>query len=768
MDKDSPRYGSRDDEDSRLFTDEPPERTESRAAGSYGSRRVDDDASASTSAPPRRGGLFSPDRDESDLPRYDADAVGAEHSRDSFSTPPSREGRGFRSAAGFDRGLEREESVPPSGSSWTDEAGARDPLLADSGQSRPGRRFSWEKDEPSDTAPQGDAGRDYTAERAGIVSSRLDRLSSGMRQRLTERSYDTERDVPDPGYAESAPAPDYETAPRPSYDPATRPAYDPPPHEAFNEPVRDGQGYHQDPRTEDSYIPPEESGRYQGYDDAPYRGAHARELADVDDRYAREYQYDAEDPAGGQADYRDFDDEDYQQFEQPYGDYQPKSRAPFLIIGSLIGVAVIGGGLFYLYQQGAGDGSVGEIPVVETQEGPVKVPATNPSPAEISSKTKLIYDRIVGEETQSEGNLVPREETPTALTPSDQSQNNPPAAPSAEEAVPEVTKAVTEQIVPEVQDSTAASSNSSDSALPLPLPPPPAGSEPTQVGQAPQLPTPVPAADTSQPANTDEILSTGGNIVVPPANEPPAPATEERSVALAQPETAQPALTTTEQTPAPSTVPAPAPAAPAAASPLTGAPPLPKQKPVPPSRQAEPGPAVPTGPIQIAPLPGSTARTETAPEAVAPAPAAPAQVQSTTRRRSASRFSEEIAAPGAAFSSTETNTNTQVATAPVEQPPLAPSPAPTQQQAPVSDGRYLIQLASFRSQDEAQAEFDKLKQRHPSLIGDYASLIQQADLGTRGVYYRLRIGPIDSKQGASKLCNSLIAAGEKDCLVRQR
>ena len=746
MDKDSPRYGSRDDEDSRLFTDEPPERTESRQSDGYGSRLFDDEDDAPPSASDRRGGLYSPDRGSSKLPRYDADASGDDRPRDSFTTSSSREGSGFRSGAGFGRGLER-DAAGSSEPSWPgDDTTGRNPLLPDDGAGRSERRFSWEKDEPSDPAPQAEPGRDYTAERAGIVSSRLDRLSSGMRQRLSERSYETDRDAQGSSYAEAPPVQDY--------DPAPRPAYDPPP--------RDERVYRDEPQVEDSYIPPEEPAQYQGYDDAPYRGAHARELADVDERYAREYQYDAEETDGRQADYRDFDDEDYQQFEQPYGDYQPKSKAPFLIVGSLIGVAVIGAGLFYIYQQGVGETTGGDIPVVVIDDAPIKVKPDNTGTANISSKTKLIYDRIIGEETQTEGTLVPREETPIAVTPNDQSQNSDAVTPGASEVTPEPSKVVNDQIIPQAPDSTAATDNGGD-ALPLPLPPPPAGNDTAQLNPTPQAPNPVPAA------GTNEALNTGGNIVVPPANEPPAPATQERSVALVQPTPEQPALTTAPALTTTQEAPAVTPAVPAAVSPLTSAPPLPKEKPVPPSRQAAPGPAVPTGPIQIAPLPGSTERAVATPQVPAAAPAAPAQAQATTRRRSASRFSEEIAAPGTAFTSTQ---DTQIATAPVQQQPQvlapAPAPAPVQQQAPVSDGRYLIQLASFRSQQEAQAEFDKLKQRHPSLIGEYASLIQQADLGTRGVYYRLRIGPIDSKQGASKLCNSLIAAGEKDCLVRQR
>jgi cell division protein FtsN len=79
-----------------------------------------------------------------------------------------------------------------------------------------------------------------------------------------------------------------------------------------------------------------------------------------------------------------------------------------------------------------------------------------------------------------------------------------------------------------------------------------------------------------------------------------------------------------------------------------------------------------------------------------------------------------------------------------------------------------VQLASYRSQAEAQSEYQRLKARHGGLLGDLPPSIQKAELGAAGTYYRLGVGPLSTKQSASNLCNSLIAAGEKDCLVRRQ
>lgn len=86
----------------------------------------------------------------------------------------------------------------------------------------------------------------------------------------------------------------------------------------------------------------------------------------------------------------------------------------------------------------------------------------------------------------------------------------------------------------------------------------------------------------------------------------------------------------------------------------------------------------------------------------------------------------------------------------------------------VQNGQYLIQLASFRTPQDANNEFARLKQNFPRLLNNLSPYIQEADLGARGKFYRLRIGPVASQDSAAQLCNSLIASGVSDCLVRRQ
>jgi len=126
---------------------------------------------------------------------------------------------------------------------------------------------------------------------------------------------------------------------------------------------------------------------------------------------------------------------------------------------------------------------------------------------------------------------------------------------------------------------------------------------------------------------------------------------------------------------------------------------------------------------------------------------------------------------------------TVVATAaPVVQTPLVAQPARTngaapvnlleaaqqaapRQASPVSTGStgagsgYLVQLSSQRSEEQALAAFNGLKKRYPSLLGNRDANIQRADLGDRGIYYRVRVGPMADQAGAAQFCEQLRSSG---------
>lgn len=97
--------------------------------------------------------------------------------------------------------------------------------------------------------------------------------------------------------------------------------------------------------------------------------------------------------------------------------------------------------------------------------------------------------------------------------------------------------------------------------------------------------------------------------------------------------------------------------------------------------------------------------------------------------------------------------------------PASPAAAPAPQ--PVTAGGYVVQIAAFRDVPRAEAEFAKLQQAHPDILARMRSDIQRADLGDRGIYYRLRVGPLTTKDEADRLCTRLKGRGQ-DCLVREK
>jgi cell division septation protein DedD len=94
-------------------------------------------------------------------------------------------------------------------------------------------------------------------------------------------------------------------------------------------------------------------------------------------------------------------------------------------------------------------------------------------------------------------------------------------------------------------------------------------------------------------------------------------------------------------------------------------------------------------------------------------------------------------------------------------------PAAQEQAAPTGSG-YVIQLAAYRSEQEAMNQYQQIRSKHANLVGNLPPAVQQTNLGASGTFYRLGMGPLQSKQAATELCNKLIAAGERDCLVRRR
>lgn len=110
--------------------------------------------------------------------------------------------------------------------------------------------------------------------------------------------------------------------------------------------------------------------------------------------------------------------------------------------------------------------------------------------------------------------------------------------------------------------------------------------------------------------------------------------------------------------------------------------------------------------------------------------------------------------------------------APAVEPPKAEAPKTETQTAALTpapavalpSGTFQIQLVSVPTEEAAQSEWKRISGRHKDLFAALTPAITKADLGEKGIYYRLRAGPLADKAAADELCASL-AADKVGCIV---
>jgi hypothetical protein len=259
------------------------------------------------------------------------------------------------------------------------------------------------------------------------------------------------------------------------------------------------------------------------------------------------------------------------------------------------------------------------------------------------------------------------------------------------------------------------------------LPPPPSlpslpalGSVPTpQVAAAvPGVAEPPPGATTTVPRSLPAAPQAGGRggaagagelaqaNGAPPAAGPPARATT--------------TTVTVKPAAAPKTPPAPAPVATMTAPPKASPAPAPTVAAMPP---APPKAAVAAAPAKAAPSPAT-------------APAVPAPVAVVQ------------------------------AAAPAPPPPAAAKAAPAPPAASGGGGSgWRVQLAAVHSEVEAQAEWKRLVQRFPDHLSGLRMQAVRADLGEKGIFFRVQAGGIDEEKARS-VCTHLKAQSVGCVIVR--
>jgi hypothetical protein len=107
-------------------------------------------------------------------------------------------------------------------------------------------------------------------------------------------------------------------------------------------------------------------------------------------------------------------------------------------------------------------------------------------------------------------------------------------------------------------------------------------------------------------------------------------------------------------------------------------------------------------------------------------------------------------------------------TAAVAAPSTAATVSSAAQPAPTGAGWVAVLAsvpASAKSRMEALKQFADMQQKYGALLQNKTPDIQEANLGEKGTYHRLMVGPPGSREMASELCTQLKAQGYPSCWV---
>ena len=474
----------------------------------------------------------------------------------------------------------------------------------------------------------------------------------------------------------------------------------------------------------------------------------------------------------------------YRDYEEGYDhDERRRSRAPWVVLLALIIAAAPGGGclvLLVLHEAGPGilDGSSGRRRAGKARQDRARAGSAKRIDAWQLEQSGISRGHAPTGASRSmiacsareliDGNqIVPTQEQPQRVEPAGD-QPQPPRKGRAATREPGQRRRASDATDP----------------LPLPLPPPPGGSSDQQGN-----------LNASEPA-----LSAGASDVNSQQVAQPASANDVIAPIPGEAEQTEKAITSTQTAPPPVEQPAEPPVAKAEVKPADPAP-VQAVEPAP----AEPQPQVAkpeakkkvasaeveeiAGPQPMVLTPEGGAQTSSQQPSGVPDQVSPSEVQpekksgsffnfgsGSGKKRLTGKRAEQPDFSNSSLLNTgrkpvagqTTEPQDQVASiSPEDQAQPLPMPAPetTQPEAQSTGGGYIAQLASFRSEAEALAEYDRLRTKHGNVVGGLSPRVTKASI-SGGTRYRLGVGPVASRDDATRICNSLIAAGERDCLVR--
>jgi cell division septation protein DedD len=103
---------------------------------------------------------------------------------------------------------------------------------------------------------------------------------------------------------------------------------------------------------------------------------------------------------------------------------------------------------------------------------------------------------------------------------------------------------------------------------------------------------------------------------------------------------------------------------------------------------------------------------------------------------------------------------------------IKPTPAPKRKELVlpeekiVSESGSRIQLGAFRTAQDAEEKWQELSSQFTSLLSEKRHFTERADLGSKGIFYRLQVGPITNAAEGKSICQKLIENNQGCFFVR--
>ena len=403
---------------------------------------------------------------------------------------------------------------------------------------------------------------------------------------------------------------------------------------------------------------------------------------------------------------------EYEDYDNESGSDTYESRfanKKILISVVLVGALVLGGGMSYLYNSYFGKDTDGPTPIVKNAQGPSKVKPTDPGGKQFAHSDSKILGRLNDGSAPAETDPSSETRKVSTLVVGRDGSIQPPAGGETQNATPSVSVPVPGMTL-------------IDGAAPS--------------GKPSSSPSVNVTGPTSSPAKAEN--SSDGSKAVDVKVSDNAAAKETVPTPTATPSNASSATNTSQVS---------------AASTPSNTPPTPNTSP--------------------SPVPAANNVSETSQQAKAeagpPNPSSNAATKSTLTEAdhadpsSQKKVASSPSQTGSAAGSSSTKPKTDIKTA-----SLDPS-TKTARSLPPSGVGYVAVLASVpvsgTSRIIALQQYADLQQKYNGILQNKTPDVQEANLGEKGRYHRLVIGPPSSKEAASSVCAQLKSAGYSGCWI---